>query len=142
MKTYKLKINEKTYTVEIESLGDEKAEVTCNGNKYTVEFEIPSDINKAPKVVRKAPILVSDPIKTHKRTESFSAIKAPIPGLMTEILVAVGDVVKGGQVVAKMEAMKMENNILASEDAKIKSILVKVGDAVLEGDVLMDLEDA
>jgi biotin carboxyl carrier protein len=69
-------------------------------------------------------------------------IKAPIPGLIIDILVKVGDKVKGGDVVAKMEAMKMENNILASMDGKIKSINIKMGESVLEGDVLMEMEEA
>jgi biotin carboxyl carrier protein len=144
MKTYQLKINEKKYTVEIESLKDEKAEVICNGNKYIVEFETPEKVKKAPMVARKVAVPTSDQKKTYKPSDNASsnAVKAPIPGIMTAILVSEGDMVESGQVIAKMEAMKMENNILASVDGKITKILVKVGDTVLEGDMLMDLEDA
>ncbi|MFA6618080.1 MAG: biotin/lipoyl-containing protein [Candidatus Neomarinimicrobiota bacterium] len=145
MKTYKIQINGKDYTVDIESLGDESALVKCNGNRYDVTFEAPSAPKKREKIQRKTTTPVAaQPVsrKASGAATAAAAVKAPIPGLITAILVKVGDSVENGQVVAKMEAMKMENNILASTDSLVKEILVKVGDSVLEGDVLMDMEGA
>ncbi len=143
MKTYKLKINSKEYTVDIETLSDGTAEVKCNGVEYTVEFETPKKESKTPTISRKTAVPVDSGKKTYSPAESASAnvVKAPIPGLITEILVAEGDMIKSGQIVAKMEAMKMENNILASSDGKITSIPIKVGDSVLEGAILMNMEN-
>lgn len=144
MKSYKFKINNKDYKVEIESITDNKADVLCNDKRYEVIFEESSVPTKTPVIARKAAIPIVDTTKTHSRADHAAAnvIKAPIPGLITEVLVKEGDLVKGGDVVAKMEAMKMENNILASSDGKIKDIEIKVGDPVLEGDTLMNLEEA
>lgn len=144
MKSYKIKVNNKDYRVEIESISDNKADVLCNDKRYEVLFEEATIKTKTPVIARKAAVPVTD-VKTASRqpgATSTSIIKAPIPGLIIDILVKVGDKVKGGDVVAKMEAMKMENNILASEDGKIKTIQIKMGDSVLEGDVLMEMEEA
>jgi biotin carboxyl carrier protein len=145
MKKYKLNINGKEYTVDIESLSEDSVRVTCNGTEYKVEYEEPDKPRKKPApVTRKTAV----PDVSERRTSSpasaatANAVKAPIPGLITQVLVSEGDRVEGGQTVAKMEAMKMENNILASADGKIKKIEVKAGDSVLEGDILMSMEEA
>ncbi|MBN2780837.1 MAG: biotin/lipoyl-binding protein [Candidatus Marinimicrobia bacterium] len=144
MKTYKFKINGKEYQVDIESVGDEFADVKCNGVSYKVEFELPDQPKKTPTLARKAVVPQVSEKRTHSPAESAAAnvIKAPIPGLITAIVVSEGDKVESGQLVAKMEAMKMENNILAASDGIISRIAIKVGDTVLEGDVLMSMEDA
>ncbi|MEA2077632.1 MAG: biotin/lipoyl-containing protein [Candidatus Marinimicrobia bacterium] len=143
MKSYKIKVNNKDYRIEIESVTDNKADVLCNDKRYEVIFEESSVPTKTPMIARKAAVPVADVSKTHKPDGvGLNAIKAPIPGLIIDILVKVGDTVKSGDIVAKMEAMKMENNILASLDSKIKAIHIKIGNSVLEGDVLMDMEEA
>ncbi len=65
------------------------------------------------------------------------AIKAPMPGLILGIKVQVGDVVKAGQVVAVMEAMKMENDLPSTLDGTVKEICVQKGAQVSTGDVLI-----
>jgi len=144
MKSYKIKVNNKDYKIDIESITDNKADVLCNEKRYEVIFEESSVPTKTPVLSRKAAVPLADTAKTHSRADHAGAnvIKAPIPGLITEVLVNSGDKVMSGDIVAKMEAMKMENNILASSDGKIKNVAIKVGDSVLEGDVLMDLEGA
>lgn len=143
MKKYNIRINDKEFTVDIETLGEKKASVKCNGKEYKVEYDEPQETGKTPPVTRKAAVPDASGGYTSRPAASaaVNAIKAPIPGLITQILVSEGDTVRSGQTVAKMEAMKMENNILASVDAKIKAVNIKVGDSVLEGDVLMNLED-
>ena len=144
MKSYKIKVNNKDYRVEIESISDNRAEVLCNDKRYEVSFEEASVKTKTPVIARKAAVPITDVSNTNRDTGTAGSnvVKAPIPGLIIDILVKVGDKVKGGDVVAKMEAMKMENNILAPMDGKIKSIKIKMGDSVLEGDVLMEMEEA
>ena len=69
-----------------------------------------------------------------------NALKAPLPGVVTEIKVAVGDEVKAGDVVVVLEAMKMANNLEAEKDGKVTAICVKNGESVLEDAPLVVIE--
>ncbi|QPC81846.1 biotin/lipoyl-binding protein [Phototrophicus methaneseepsis] len=57
-------------------------------------------------------------------------IKAPMPGLIVEVLVSVGDTVTEGQTVIILESMKMQNELKAAQDGIIKEIFVKAGQTV------------
>jgi glutaconyl-CoA/methylmalonyl-CoA decarboxylase subunit gamma len=145
MKIFKFLVNGNPYEVKIKSMSDDAAKVVCNGIEYELELIEMHQEKKTPKLVRESVNPYSEE-KSQTRTNKPSAkiganyIKAPIPGQITAILVKPGDPVKSGDVIAKMEAMKMENNILASVDGLIKSIEVKIGDSVLENDVIITLE--
>ncbi len=67
-------------------------------------------------------------------------IKAPMPGLVIEIAVSNGQEVNEGDKILILEAMKMENNIMIPGAARIKNIVVKKGQAVEKGQVLVELE--
>ncbi len=67
-------------------------------------------------------------------------VKSPLPGVILDIKVNVGDTVKKGQTIIILEAMKMENNINADKDGKITAINVNKGDSVLEGNDLVIIE--
>jgi len=84
-----------------------------------------------------APILGSSDRST---VEGDSAILAPMPGVVLEVLVSVGQGVKPGDVVMRIEAMKMENDIKSHAEGKVKELLVKKGQDVQERDVLLVLE--
>lgn len=71
-----------------------------------------------------------------RRVGEGAKVEAPMPGTILEVKVAVGDTVKAGQPVVVLEAMKMENDIVAPVDGKVTSIVVKKGDAVNSGDVM------
>ena len=64
-------------------------------------------------------------------------IKAPIPGLITRVLVQVGDQVEAGQPILVLEAMKMENIIKCPGDGTVKTVNVKKGDSVEKNQVLI-----
>ena len=68
-----------------------------------------------------------------------SAIKAPLPGTVTELKVNVGDTVKQGDIVLVLEAMKMQNNIESEYEGTVTSITIKQGESVMEGAVLMTI---
>lgn len=74
------------------------------------------------------------------KAASGKTIIAPLPGIITEIKVKVGDTVKNGQTVVVLEAMKMENDLLSEMDGTVRSINVEKGDSVLEGAVIITLE--
>jgi len=67
-------------------------------------------------------------------------IRAPMPGLVLHVSVTEGQEIKDGEPVLVLEAMKMENSIILHGDAKIKKILVKTGQSVEKGQVLVELE--
>jgi len=74
------------------------------------------------------------------RTKIVNAIKAPMPGLILEISVKVGQVVKENDPLLILEAMKMENSFLSPRDGTIKSIEVEKGNAVDKGQLLIEFE--
>ncbi|MCU0484671.1 MAG: hypothetical protein MUC85_01040 [Anaerolineales bacterium] len=71
-------------------------------------------------------------------TISGKSVRAPIPGVITAILVRPGDDVAVGQELCKLEAMKMNNSIRANRAGKIDSIIVSVGQQVKHNDLLME----
>ena len=144
MKEYKYKINGNVYKVAIGHIEDNIAHVEVNGTPYNVEMD------KAPKVVVKpvarpsatsAPAAPATPVvKPAAASTGKSGVKSPLPGVILDIKVNVGDTVKKGQVIIILEAMKMENNINADKDGKITAINVNKGDSVLEGTDLVIIE--
>ena len=144
MKKYKYSINGSPYEVKIIKLTGDQAVVEVNGSEYEVEIIEEPTLRKTPQLVRSKIVPHKPeraPSKTHSETASggSAAIKAPLPGLILEILVEEGDHVAAGQVIMKMEAMKMENNIQSTRSGVVKTIKVKEGDSVLEGDVLVEI---
>ena len=140
MKEYKYKINGNTYKVTIGDIDENIAHVEVNGTPYKVEME------KAPKVVVKPVTRPTTPapaptpvVKPAAPSTGKSGVKSPLPGVILDIKVNVGDTVKKGQTIIILEAMKMENNIDSDRAGVVKSIKVNRGDSVLEGDVLITL---
>jgi acetyl/propionyl-CoA carboxylase alpha subunit len=73
-------------------------------------------------------------------TKQIKDIKAPMPGLVLDIHVTAGQEVAEGDKILILEAMKMENSLMIHTNAKIKSVLVKKGQAVEKNQVLVELE--
>ena len=67
-------------------------------------------------------------------------LKAPMPGLIYEMKVKIGDEVKKGDVLLILVAMKMENAIKAAGDGIVKSIKTNTGDSVEKGQLIMEFE--
>ncbi|HCK98961.1 MAG TPA: acetyl-CoA carboxylase biotin carboxyl carrier protein subunit [Candidatus Marinimicrobia bacterium] len=148
-KTLQLEINNKSYSVTINEFNAYEAVVTVNDKTYTVGIkdlgiELVSDLqSKAPSVATPPidrPATIAPTLHKPKTIFNVSTITAPLPGLILKISVKEGDIVKTGQDLIVMEAMKMENEIQTPKDGKVKSILVKEGDSVNEGDILIEME--
>ena len=71
---------------------------------------------------------------------SDSAVTAPMPGLVLRYLAAVGDLVKAGDPVVLIEAMKMQNTLPAPRDGRVAKLMFRAGDTVNRGDVLLAIE--
>ena len=69
-------------------------------------------------------------------------LEAPMPGVVTKVLVAAGEAVKQGQPLVAVEAMKMEHLVRAPRDGRIKALRAKQGELVQGGATLIELEDA
>ncbi|EAJ5677924.1 biotin attachment protein [Campylobacter lari] len=108
--------------------------VSVNGNKYHVEVSagFDRDVN-----VKSAVKVSADNAKVAKTQVSDNAIVASMNANVFKILVKENDSVKAGQVVAVLEAMKMEIEISASKDGEIAELLVNAGESVSEGQALM-----
>ncbi|MBX2964621.1 MAG: acetyl-CoA carboxylase biotin carboxyl carrier protein subunit [Cyclobacteriaceae bacterium] len=74
----------------------------------------------------------------HAATNKVNAVKAPMPGLIIDLKVSVGDVVKQGDPLLILEAMKMENILKAPGDGEVKAIKIKKGDSVEKNQVLIE----
>lgn len=123
--------------------------VTVNGKAYDVAVEEITGAAPAPVAAVPAPVAAAPapaPAPTAAPTPAAAPVagagekvQAPMPGTILDIKVAVGDTVSRGQTVVILEAMKMENDIVASCDGKITSILVSKGDTVNSDDVLVTI---
>ncbi len=143
MKKYKFTINGNVYDVNIQNIEDNIAEVEVNGTSYSVAVDKTMQTSKTPKLVRSVSVPSTDSAPSTAKTASPSAskgagtVKSPLPGVILDIYVKEGDIVKMGQKLLMLEAMKMENNISADKEGKVVSIKVNKNDTVMEGDVLI-----
>ena len=145
MSQYKFKINGKEFEVAVNSIENNIASVNVNGVDYSVEINGGLDVvahgnSGAPENL---PIFGDKPRVAAASEESSrpapassgagKKIVSPLPGVIIDVCVNVGDAVKRGQKIAVIEAMKMENDILAECDGTVSAIYVKKSDSVLEG---------
>jgi len=143
MKEYKYTINGNKYEVAIDGIEDNIATVIVNGETFKVEMEKEPEPEKKKVVVRPAaqPVKESAPASSASASVNVNnAVKAPLPGVITEIKVAVGDEVKAGDTVIVLEAMKMANNLETEKGGKVTAILVKEGESVMEDTPLVVIE--
>lgn len=139
MKHFKFTIRGHDYDVEIISLEGQVARVEVNGTKYKVEIHSDKKASKTPTLVRKDVPRAKDAHKI-KKDASLQQIKAPLPGIIMNVLVKEGDEVKRGSDLLVYEAMKMENKLVSEREGIVKSIKVNAGDSILQGDVLLEIE--
>ena len=141
-KEYKYTINGNQYEVAIGDIVENEATVIVNGEEYKVAWEPEAEEEK--KVVVRKPVEASEPAESDGGSSAAvntnNAVKAPLPGVITSIEVAVGDEVKAGDTLLVLEAMKMANNIESEKDGKVAAILVKAGQSVMEDDPLVVVE--
>ena len=119
-KTYHIKLNGKVYEVEIEEVKEGQNVAATSTPKEEPQQEV----------------------KKAQPVSSGESITAPMPGTITNILVKEGDNVKKGQVLAILEAMKMENEIVAPHDGAVKAISVDKGQNVNLGDTLLKMAES
>lgn len=114
--------------------------ITVNGNVYDVTVEEGAGVSMPVAAPKAAPVAAKAPAAP-KTSGAAGAVKVtcPMQGKILGVKVKVGDAVKKGDVVAVLEAMKMENDIVAPQDGTVASIEVKEGDSVETGAVVVSL---
>ena len=110
MKVYKVKVNGKVYEVELEAVSEQAG-----------------SIEAAPAPAPAAPVA----------NGAGQEVVAPMQGTILDVKVKAGDAVKKGQVVAILEAMKLENEVVSPFDGVVKNVLVSKGQKVNNGDKLL-----
>ena len=136
----------------IDSIVGSKAKVEVNGIPFEVEMHGSSLVEEdlptmstegapapaaSPAAPAAAPAAAAPAAKSGPG--AGTPVKAPLPGVVTKILVAEGQAVKKGETVLVLEAMKMENNITAEADGAVTGICVAAGDSVMEGTTLLTI---
>lgn len=151
MKQYKYTVNGADYDVTIDKLIGNQAKVIVNGIAFDVEMQgtlTEDELPDAPAVAGGASAPAAKPAAAPAAKPAAASagtpgkgtpVKAPLPGVVTEIKAPVGTAVKKGDTVLVLEAMKMENNINAEIDGTVTSVCVAQGDSVMEGTVLMTI---
>lgn len=167
--TYQIDINEKTYEVELDARNEEiqlngqaqKLDIRGNSEKgfhilngqksyrvhvleadfETKEFLLEVNDQVIPiKAADRFDILLKDLGMEHLTGSALNDLKAPMPGLVLDIKVQVGEAIQKGQALLVLEAMKMENVLKAESDAVVKSINCQKGEAVEKNQILIEFE--
>jgi oxaloacetate decarboxylase alpha subunit/pyruvate carboxylase subunit B len=128
-------VNGETYTVEIQELSRERVTFTLHGRTYRVTHEL-----KAPNREKAAASAAPGRTIARVRGGAGNAVAAPISGVVVAIECKEGDAVAEGDVVVRIEAMKMQNAIPSPRAGTVKAISVRIGDQVKEGDELLRVE--
>ena len=139
MGKYNFRINGHDYQVDVNSVEGGIADVTVNGTDYKVELAdaVPAPAQQAARPAPQATFTAAPavtpqataPAAQTAQTATASApqgkgevVTAPLPGVILDIKVKVGDVVKAGQTVAVLEAMNLENEIEATASGTVTAV--------------------
>ena len=150
MRTYSYNVNGAQYDVTIESIQGQVAKMNVNGVLFDVEIlGAPLTEGDLPEAAAAVAPAAASPAPTPTAAAPAPAAKgaagagtpinAPLPGVVTKVLVAAGQAVKKGETVVVLEAMKMENNITAECDGSVTGVCVAAGDSVMEGTTLVTI---
>ena len=129
IRQFKVKVNKKDFHVEVEEVANEIAiSPVVKIAKKKMENAVPKE-----SLAKKKKSVITFAVGTK------CEIKAPLPGIIGDIFVKEGKTVQTGDKVLVLEAMKMENAILAPATGKIESIAVKTGDSVIGNQILLTI---
>ncbi len=119
---------QKSYRVEIVSTDatTKTSVIKINGHSYTVALKDKFDL------------LLEKMGMNSSASSKINNIKAPMPGLIIDLKIKTGDIVKAGDQLIILEAMKMENIIKSPGEGTVKNVKVKKGDSVEKGQVLVE----
>jgi glutaconyl-CoA decarboxylase len=126
LKKYRVTVNGQSYDVGVEEMGGSSAPAAA-----------PAATASAP--VAAAPAPVAAPAPAAGGASGAGTVKAPMPGTVLAVKVSTGQLVKRGDVLLILEAMKMENEICAQGDGTVTQVRVQAGTTVNTGDPMIDI---
>ena len=138
MKSYKMKINGQNYEAKIVEFNKAHAKLNVNGIDFDVEFDNDMPESKQQYIQQSKPLPTVPHIKTTDN-QAINEVKAPIPGVVVTVLKNEGDMVKTGDLLLTLEAVKMESEILSPVDGIVEKVFVKEKSPVQEGDILVKI---
>jgi biotin carboxyl carrier protein len=164
MRRYTLHVGDREFTVDVEDLAADRFAVQVGEASYEVRLTGDEDLSRAsitpqfaPQLAPRTAAAAAAPGTPRVRATSATAappprpaaagaggdaLKAPMPGVILEVLAKVGDVVERGQDLAVLEAMKMQNAIRAPRAGRIAQVWVAAGQQVGFGDPLFAFDPA
>ncbi|WP_302366817.1 biotin/lipoyl-containing protein [Brachyspira aalborgi] len=134
IKQYKITVNGKLYDVSVEEVGEILGGVQASKTISTFVNTDNANINN-----NNEKQISNKPQDSIPIDENAISIKAPMPGTILSFNVSVGDTVSEGQVLAILEAMKMENELVSPASGKVKSIHVEKGSSVVENQIILQI---
>lgn len=134
IKQYKITVNGKLYDVSVEEVGEILGDVQASKTISTFVNKDNANTNN-----NKEKQISNKPQDSIPIDENAISIKAPMPGTILSFNVSVGDTVSEGQVLAILEAMKMENELVSPASGKVKSIHVEKGSSVVENQIILQI---
>lgn len=129
LRKFKITIDGKEYLVEMEEIGG----VPQPAAPVAPVAAAPAPVVEAPQAETPAPVAPT-------AAAGSDAMTSPMPGTILKILVNVGDEVKENQPLLILEAMKMENEVVAAKDGKVAGIHATLGQVVNAGDALITID--
>jgi biotin carboxyl carrier protein len=141
VKKLELLVNGKAYNVEVIRTGGEVARVIVNGSQYDIVIkDLPEghspQVAAAPEKLTQATpagILPDEARHEFPAAEGVTVVRAPLPGLILDVKVQVGDAVNADDTLLVIETMKMENNVVSPVSGVVKEIKVSKDQTVNEG---------
>ena len=117
-----------------------KLKVTVNGIEYDVDVEVEEEAVPllGPVITTSQTAYAVTPTAARAPGSNANALVAPISGTVLKVVAEEGAVVKAGDTMVILEAMKMETEVTAPKDGTVAALAVAVGDAVKGGDVLLE----
>lgn len=120
-----------------------KFNITVNGNAYEVEIEevkAAAPVAAAPKAApAAAPAPKAAPAAAAAPAAGDNTVTAPMPGKIVKLVASVGQAVNAGDVLLILEAMKMQNEIYAPQDATVSEVRVSANQTVATGEDMVVL---
>jgi len=155
MRRYNLAVGEQQFVLDVRQLGADRFEVAVGDRRFEVTLAGDEDLPRATitpgmspangglagadmQAVPSVPVAAA-PVdrRTAPRASGAGAVNAPMPGLILEVHVKVGDVVERGQHLVVLDAMKMHNFVCAPHAGTISEVCVSPGQAVGHGDTIV-----
>jgi biotin carboxyl carrier protein len=138
-----VKIEDTTYEVMVGDLQARPVIASVDGEDFEVwpeEMSIPTESSSNPVTAQSVSVpQMQKPVD--EANGNTKSVKAPLPGVIIDIMVSEGDPIAYGQELCVLEAMKMKNTIRANREGRIKKIHITVGDQVQHSALLMEFED-